>query len=56
MKKSFAAGFLVSLVITTTSFSQPLALGQWSDELVYRNAVSVTASDNKVYCATQLIL
>ena len=54
MKKSFSAGFILLLVATANSFSQPLALGQWSDELVYRNAISVTASDNKVYCATTL--
>ncbi|MFI5134932.1 MAG: hypothetical protein ACHQD9_03665, partial [Chitinophagales bacterium] len=34
--------------------AQPLSLGQWRSEIPYRNATSVTASDNKVYCATQL--
>jgi len=46
--------FCCSLFIAADSFSQALALGQWRDELVYRNAYSVTASFNKVYCATAL--
>ena len=54
MKKDLLFCFLLSFLTAVNAFSQPLAIGQWRDELVYRNAVSVTASDNKVYCATQL--
>ncbi|MBX7109996.1 MAG: hypothetical protein K1X61_15205 [Chitinophagales bacterium] len=50
--------FLLFVVFTAglchCSFAQPLALGQWKTELPYRNAIGVTASDNKIYCATEL--
>jgi hypothetical protein len=42
------------LAIATQAISQPLTIGQWKTELPYRNAIGVTASDNKIYCATEL--
>lgn len=38
----------------TKVMSQPLAIGQWKTELPYKNAIGVTSSDNKIYCATEL--
>ena len=42
------------LAIVSPAISQPLTIGQWKTELPYRNAIGVTASDNKIYCATEL--
>ncbi len=42
--------FISSLVAS----SQSLSLGQWKAELPYGNAYSVTASNNKIYCASEI--
>ncbi|MEO5675870.1 MAG: two-component regulator propeller domain-containing protein [Chitinophagales bacterium] len=54
MKIHLPASLLFTLFISNHLYAQQLALGQWRDELVYRNAYSVTASDNKVYCAATI--
>src|SRR5262245_55996768 len=46
--------FLAGLVLITRSVAQPLQIGQWKDQLCYKNAYGVTASDNKIYCVTEL--
>ena len=53
MSKIFLS-VLLTILFFNHLVAQPLALGQWRDELVYRNAYGVTASANKVYCATDL--
>src|SRR6187401_3368824 len=35
-------------------YSQQLALGQWRVELPYRNASGLAASENKIYCTTEI--
>ncbi len=56
MKKNILIVFLFSFLLIRNLFAQPLTLGQWRDELVYRNAFSATASDSKVYCATDIAM
>jgi hypothetical protein len=51
-KFSFTA---IALIIhALLASSQSLSIGQWKAELPYRNAFSVTASNNKIYCATEI--
>lgn len=54
MRKSLLSFICICCSAIYPLFSQPLALGQWKTELPYSHAVGVTASDNKVYCATEL--
>ncbi|MEO6166258.1 MAG: FlgD immunoglobulin-like domain containing protein [Chitinophagales bacterium] len=54
MRNFFISAVILLLGVSQASFSQPLTLGQWKTELPYRNAVGVTASNNKIYCATEL--
>jgi hypothetical protein len=54
MKRVFFSLFLINTFAALNGSAQPLAIGQWRTELTYRNAVSVTASDNKIYCASEL--
>lgn len=54
MRKFFLTFFFLAAFVLRAAYSQPLALGQWKTELPYRNAIAVTASDNKIYCATEL--
>lgn len=54
MNRVFLSSIFFLSIISGKLGAQPLAIGQWRTELTYRNAVSVTASDNKVYCATEL--
>src|SRR5258706_86865 len=35
-------------------YTNSVHIGQWRSELCYRNANSVTASDNKIYCSTSI--
>ena len=44
---------LLNLIIFPfTILSQDIGIGEWRDHLPYNNAVSVAASDQKIYCAT----
>lgn len=52
--KNLFTSIAVFLFCVGIIHAQPLSLGQWRTEIPYRNATSVTASSNKVYCATQL--
>ncbi len=45
----------ILLFLTITPFaliSQEIGIGEWRDHLPYENTVSVTASSQKIYCAT----
>lgn len=54
MKRGVLSSLLLQITAVATLSAQSMAIGQWRTELTYRNAVSVTASDNKVYCASEL--
>jgi len=54
MKKIFASTFILFVLFQLEVRAQSLPIGQWRSELCYRNANSVTASDNKVYCTTTI--
>ncbi|MBA3649591.1 MAG: T9SS type A sorting domain-containing protein [Chitinophagales bacterium] len=57
--RNFSILYIVSVFFIQFSYihhakAQTLGLGQWDEMLPYRNALSVTASPNKIYCATLL--
>ena len=46
--------FLVTqILLTSVSFSQGISIGQWREHLPYAQGKSITASDDKVFCATE---
>ncbi|MCS6991161.1 MAG: hypothetical protein NZL95_04795 [Chitinophagales bacterium] len=45
---------LVFLMFGWCATAQQLAIGQWRDELVFRNANGVTASATDIFCSTEL--
>lgn len=51
MKFSFLPFFLLFFL---SAAAQKLPIGGWKEYLPYGNAIAVTSSDNKVYCATPL--
>ena len=48
--------FLNLIVFPFTILSQEVGIGQWRDHLPYSSTISVTASNNKIYCATPYCL
>src|ERR1035437_5821194 len=43
---------ILSFIMGADGMAQ-LAIGQWRDHLSYKKGISVTQSDDKIYCATQ---
>src|SRR5437870_3170792 len=41
---------------SVSAFAQQIPIGTWKEYLPYGNPIDVTASDNKIYCATALSL
>src|ERR1035437_2486480 len=51
MKKNIL--FCIVLLATSGAIAQDVAIGSWKDHLSYKNAISVSEGNGKVYCATQ---
>ena len=43
---------LLLLLSVGSVYAQDIAIGEWRDHLPYKNTISVTASDQNIYCAT----
>ncbi len=43
---------LLLLLSFCSVYAQDIAIGEWRDHLPYKNTISVTASDQNIYCAT----
>ncbi|MCF8218461.1 MAG: hypothetical protein K9J21_05720 [Bacteroidales bacterium] len=53
-KLRFFLIFLITQILfTTAAFSQGISIGQWREHLPYAQGKSITASDDKVFCATE---
>jgi hypothetical protein len=50
-QRLFIAGIFFILSALTIK-AQDIAIGEWRDHLPYKNVISVTASDENIYCAT----
>ena len=44
--------FLNFIVFPFALLSQDIGIGEWRDHLPYNNTISITADNNKIYCAT----
>ena len=51
MKKNIL--FLIVILVTSKLIAQDVAIGNWKDHLSYKNAISVSEGNGKVYCATK---
>ncbi len=52
MKSKLLFSFIFILSCIPSLFSQEIAIGEWRDHLPYQSTISVTAGDQKIYCAT----
>lgn len=43
---------LLYIAILTTTYAQPVAIGQWREHLPYEKGISVSRGNSKVFCAT----
>lgn len=50
--KNFIFFLFIQSFITQALFAQEVGIGEWRDHLPYNSTISVTASKEKVYCAT----
>ncbi|MCD4697839.1 MAG: hypothetical protein K8S16_16560 [Bacteroidales bacterium] len=56
MISRFTIVLLILTVNNLFSFSQGIGIGEWRDHLPYRSTHSITAGDNKIYCASEYSL
>lgn len=50
--KNFILILIIQFSVTLALFSQEVGIGEWRDHLPYKSTVSVTASNENIYCAT----
>ncbi len=53
MSARFGISLWMAWSVSLSAFAQLVPIGQWRDELVYKNANGVAAAQDRVYCSTE---